>query len=752
MVLKSLVDSGASDSFIDSAFVQTQHLPAHNIPPIKLHLIDGTSNSVISQALHLQIHFPTGESQYLTFYVTLLDQSCTIVLGYCWLTRYNPSIDWVLGSIFFWQPLQHESEISPSTETFPSSVPLPNVQNPFPELPKSVPPVTSRKPPTVTLINAATYFHASKLEDSECFQLRISFPEVTGHSTTTSEPPVNMNSVPEDYHEFTDMFSKSKASKLASHRPYDLKIILDEGTTPPFGPIYSLSQEELAALCKFIDENLATGFIQPSRSPHGAPVLLIWKKDGSLRLCVDFRGLNRISKKDRYPLPLISDLLDAPRKAWIYTKIDLRHAYHLIRLSPGDEWKTAFRTCYGSFEWLVMPEGLTNASVAFQQFMNDIFVDMIDVIVIIYLDDILIYSDNITEHKAHIREVLRRLCANRLFSHADKCEFHVTSCEYLGYMLSPEGLTMAPYKVQIIQDWPEPRKVKYVQSFLGFANFYCCFIYGYSKITVPLTCLTCKGTPWHFSNECHSAFEALKKAFTTAPVLTHWILDTQITVETNASDYALTTVLSITTSNGEPHPIAFHSRTFSAPELNYDVHDKELLTIFEAFKRWRHYLEGSGLPIDVVTDHRNSQYFSMTKILTRRQARWSEYLSGFNLVIRFRPGKLGTKPDALTRRWDVYLKEGNSDYASVNPQNYRPVFTSEQLASSLRATTLSIPVLRGSLIMDAERLHSNIRSQLRDDPISAEHLDNQSDPEWTLDPNGSLHPLGRIYVLNSGNL
>src|SRR5882724_5925043 len=157
---------------------------------------------------------------------------------------------------------------------------------------------------------------------------------------------------------------------------------------------------------------------------------------------------------------------------------------------------------------------------------------------------------------------------------------------------------------------------------------------------------------------------------------------TQITVETDASDYALTAVLSITTPNGELHPIAIHSQTFSTPELNYDVHNKEL-AIFEAFKRWRHYLKGSGLPIDMVTDHRNLQYFSTTKILTRRQAQWSEYLSRFNLIIRFHPRKLRTKPDTLTRQWDIYLKEGNSYYASVNPQNFCLVFTSEQLASSL---------------------------------------------------------------------
>src|SRR5882724_10643986 len=217
MVLKSLMDSGSSDSFINSAFVQTQHLPAHNILPIKLRLIDGTSNSVISQALHLQIRFPTGESQNLTFYVTPLDQSCMIVLGYRWLTRYNPSIDWVLGSIFFWQPSQHKSKSSPSVETLLSSAPLPNPPDSAPEPPEPILLVTPWKPLRVTLINAAAYSHASKLEGSDCFQLWISFPEVTGHSATTSETLVNMSTVPKDYHDFADIFSKSKAGKLANH-------------------------------------------------------------------------------------------------------------------------------------------------------------------------------------------------------------------------------------------------------------------------------------------------------------------------------------------------------------------------------------------------------------------------------------------------------------------------------------------------------------------------------------------------------
>src|SRR5882724_7515602 len=186
---------------------------------------------VLSQALNLKIHLPTWESQNLTFYVTPLDQSCTIVLGYCWLTHYNPSIDWVLGSIFFWQLLQHESKSSPSVETFLSSAPLPKLPDPVPDIPKSILPVEPRKPPRVTLINAAAYSRACKLEGSNCFQLRISLPEVTGHSTTTSETKVDMSTIPKDYHDFTDIFSKSKAGRLADHRPYDLKITLDEGTS-----------------------------------------------------------------------------------------------------------------------------------------------------------------------------------------------------------------------------------------------------------------------------------------------------------------------------------------------------------------------------------------------------------------------------------------------------------------------------------------------------------------------------------------
>jgi len=192
-------------------------------------------------------------------------------------------------------------------------------------------------------------------------------------------------------------------------------------------------------------------------------------------------------------------------------------------------------------------------------------------------------------------------------------------------------------------------------------------------------------------------------------------------VKTDASDYAIAAILSITFSDGEIHPVAFHSRTLTAPKLNYDTHDKELLAIFKAFQKWRHYLEGSGALVDIVTDHKNLEYFATSKLLTRRQARWSEFLSQFNMVICFHPGRLGTKPDALTRRWDIYPKERDSDYAKVNPQNLRPVFTQEQLALSLCATYYSGPILRAVGIMDIRQLHKDILSTQRSDTYISEH-------------------------------
>ena len=265
--------------------------------------------------------------------------------------------------------------------------------------------------------------------------------------------------------------------------------------------------------------------------------------------------------------------------------------------------------------------GLTNAPMVLQQFMNDIFSDFLDVCVVIYLDDILIYSNSMSEHHRHMKEVLKCLRKAGLYTKAEKCEFHSELVEYLGYILSPSGLIMSDDKIKIIQDWPEPKKVNDIQSFLGFANFYHWFIFNYSDIVIPLTRLIQKNIPWKFDLFCQNAFNSLKKAFTSTPIFTHWIPNAQLIVETDASDYALAEILSIVNEDNKVYPVTFYSCTFTAAELNYDIYDKELLAIFEAFKIWQHYLEGLAYPINVVMDHKNLEYFSTTKILIRRQAR-----------------------------------------------------------------------------------------------------------------------------------
>ncbi|XP_060112868.1 uncharacterized protein LOC132585122, partial [Heteronotia binoei] len=262
------------------------------------------------------------------------------------------------------------------------------------------------------------------------------------------------------------------ADQLPPHRPYDCAIDLVPGAPLPVGRLYPMSEPELAALRDFLDKNLKRGFIRPSTSPLSAPVLFVKKKSGELRLCNDYRALNKITIRDRYPLPLIPELLDRLKGAQIYTKLDLRGAYNLVRIRPGDEWKTAFGTRYGQYEHLVMPFGLTNAPAVFQRFMNDIFRDLLDRFAIIYLDDILIYSRNPAQHAEHVRQVLQRLRAHGLYAKLEKCDFDLRSVEFLGHIVSPQGILMDPKKVEAVLTWQAPQNRKDLQRFLGFANYY----------------------------------------------------------------------------------------------------------------------------------------------------------------------------------------------------------------------------------------------------------------------------------------
>src|SRR5258708_7673337 len=314
----------------------------------------------------------------------------------------------------------------------------------------------------------------------------------------TAQPEDTLSRVPQEYHEFCDVFSGEKANALAPHWLYNLKINLEEGMKPFHRLIYSLLPPELTVLREFLEENVQNGFICPSKSPWGSLVLFVKKKDGSLRLCVDFCALNRVTEKDHYPLPLIPDLLNSPAPARIYSKIDLKHAYHLVCITEGDKPTTAFRTRYGSFEWRVMPFGLTNAPTVFQHFINEVLGNLLDVCAVGYIDNILIYSDSLETHWDHVQEVLRQLQEAGLYTNPKKCKFHTDTVEYLGFIFTPTGPNMTPIKVAAIRGGLNPRNVHDVQSFFGFETFSRRFIADYSQLTLPLTNLCKKATPWNF--------------------------------------------------------------------------------------------------------------------------------------------------------------------------------------------------------------------------------------------------------------
>ena len=300
-------------------------------------------------------------------------------------------------------------------------------------------------------------------------------------------------------------------------------------------------------------------------------------------MCVDYQGLNKVIIKNQYPLPLISRLLNQLGQAKIYIKINLRRAYNLVRVKEGDEWKTAFQTRYGHFEYLVMPFEFTNAPAIFQHLINNIFREFLDNFVVCYLEDILIYSKDIKQHEEHVRLLLDKLRSAGLYAKLEKCNFHQSQLEFLGYIVSCDGISIDQKKIQAILGWATPKKLRDVQYFLRFANFYRIFIKNYSKIAAPLTQLTCKDKlDWNPTME--EAFQLLKTTFTTAPVLIHPDFSKPFFIEIDASNFALEAVLSQLGDGEKLHLVAFHSRKFSATEINYKIHNKELLAIMDSFQ------------------------------------------------------------------------------------------------------------------------------------------------------------------------
>jgi len=459
--------------------------------------------------------------------------------------------------------------------------------------------------------------------------------------------------VPEAYADYADVFSEEAAGEAPAQAAQEHPIELEPGAQPPWGPLYPLSATELETLRTYLEDAQRKGWIRPSTSPAGAPILFVPKKGGKLRLCVDYRALNQLTRKDRTPLPLISEILDRLSTAAIFTKLDLRDAYHRIRIRSGDEWKTAFRTRYGHFEYLVMPFGLANAPATFQAYINKALVGLVDVICIVYLDDILIYSGKEAEHEQHVRSVLDRLRQWDLYANLEKCTFNTKTVTFLGFVVTPEGISMEPERVAAIAEWPLPSSVRDIQVFLGFTGFYRRFIHHYSIIAMPLTDLlrgNAKGL-LILDLSARVAFKRLAIEFTMAPLLRHFDPELPTRMHTDFSGRGVGGVL-LQLHGDRWHPIAFRSRKLTPTEARYDTGDGELLAIIDALRSWRHYIAYTKEPVTVLTDHLNLRYLVTKKKLNARQLRWLDDLAAYSLRIEYAPGK-SNPADALSRRPDL---------------------------------------------------------------------------------------------------
>ncbi|GBG93035.1 hypothetical protein CBR_g58303 [Chara braunii] len=421
------------------------------------------------------------------------------------------------------------------------------------------------------------------------------------------------------------------------------------GSKTPKGRIYRMAPAKLDELRRQLKELTKKGWIRPSTSPFGSPVLFVPKKGGTLRICIDYRGLNAIIVKNAEPLPRIDDLLDRVQGCKYYSKIDLKSGYHQIAIRPEDQHKTAFQTRYGLYEFVVMPFGLCNAPGTFQHAMNRIFHDYLDKFVVVYLHDILIFSKSVEEHAQHVETVLSLLQQHKYKVNLDKCEFGRTRILYLGHEVSAEGIRPEDAKVARIRDWPRPQTVTEVRSFLGMCGYYRNFVKNYSTIASPLTDLTRLDTPWDWSDECEAAFKRLKHALMNHEVL--MVPDPQkpFIATTDASQYGIGAMLA--QQDGKKlRPIEYMSKKMPSKKMAKSTYERELYALYKAFVHWRHFLLGRFFYLR--TDHQTLKWIKTQPALSDALKRWNEVIDQYDFKLEYLKGEYNKVADALSRRAD----------------------------------------------------------------------------------------------------
>ena len=765
-----MIDSGATGLFLSQSFVDKHNVYTHPLRhPIELFNIDGSNNSAgyITHRARLRL-VVSGREEWTEFLVTNIGSE-DVILGLPWLRKVNPNIDWSIGRLQY-RPggTRHNIEdVEEPQEPDPGgTLPLRDadgklhslLESVLPEKPKPDDesdddtesifdePVEPEKPPFYR-VNANRRMRRAWLRAGVLQQVGeelwcaagYTYSQQLAEEANKSKPQRTFEEmVPEHYHQHAGVFSEKESERLPEHKPWDHAIDLTPNAPPTMRTkIYPMSANEQEELDRFLSENLRKGYIRPSKSPIASPVFFVKKKDGKLRFVQDYRRLNEYTVKNRYPLPLVADIINGLRNAKYFTKLDVRWGYNNIRVKRGHEWKGAFATNRGLFEPLVMFFGLTNSPATFQALMNAIFSDLIAAgKVAVYLDDILIFTKTLEEHRQIVNEVLKRLADNDLYLRPEKCEFEQESIEYLGLIISEGEVCMDPVKVLAVKEWPTPTCLRDVRGFLGFANFYRRFIKDFAKMARPLNDLTKKDVPWTWGTGQQEAFDALKQAFITAPILRLWDPTRPTRVEVDASGFATGGVLLQQHEDTLWHPVAFRSASMDPAERNYEIYDREMLGIIEALKDWRNFLEGLPQTFEIVTDHRNLEYWRSAQDLSRRQARWSLWLSRFHFLLTHRPGKANTQADALSRMPNLAVSdaEDNKQQTVLRPEHFlraaKMVLFQNPLEDRIRqASAREAEVLEG-----LQKLKRHGPRKLVNGLV-----------EWEED-NGLVYYKGRVYV------
>ncbi|GKV24943.1 hypothetical protein SLEP1_g34480 [Rubroshorea leprosula] len=633
-----LFDSGASHSFITRSYVLKRALPV-DTSDCELHVDTPLGGMMTTREMCRTVDIYIDGRQLSASLFVLDISDFDIILGMDWLSKHFASIDchrkWVIFNIL------DEPEFS-----FQGSGSF--------ALPVLVSDLQAQK----YLVNGCQGFLVS----------------VTDASSVTSR----LEDIPV-VREFSDVFQEDFPG-LPPDREVEFAIDLVLGIGPVSKAPYRMAPAELKELKVQLEELLEKGFTRPSVSPWGAPVLFVKKKDGSMRLCIDYRELNKVTVKNRYPLPRIDDLFDQLKGAQVFSKIDLRSGYHQLKIKSDDVPKTAFRTRYGHYEFIVMPFGLTNAPSRFMDLMNRVF-------------------SNYALHEKHLRTVLETLRRERLFAKFKKCEFWLDNVAFLGHVVTKDGISVDPQKIEAVVDWKRLNSVVEIRRFLGLAGYYRRFVGDFSRISLPMTRLIRKDTKFEWTPECEKSFLTLKEKLITAPVLALPINGEKFTIYNDASKKGLGCVLM-----QKDRVIAYASRQLKPYEENYPTHDLELAVVVFALKIWRHYLYGETCEIS--TDHKSLKYIFTQKELNMRQRRWLELLKDYNLTISYHPGKANKVADALSRKSSgtassilATQKELLEDLQALGTQlNFSTAFHPQTDGQSERTIQILEDMLRGCVL------------------------------------------------------